>query len=183
MKVPRRLCAPGLLRPPCSHGLSHHPHCALWPPSVWPLPTQLGRSRAIFPLHWLERVRLAGVVRASCQVSLGPPVVMGWGGGSQCLTSVSHPRPKNKGFIDLNPDPCFSNHPQPTSHNQHSLILASSRSVRTKQKGLIYTNMGRPGSGKFGGPRGRVWAPVTLNPRAGRVQRMGSCEYSGHPEK
>ena len=114
----------------------------------------------------------------------GPTRCLGMGGGgSQCLTSVSHPRPKNKGFIDLNPDPCSSNHPQPTSHNQHSLILASSRSVRTKQKGLIYTNMGRPGSGKFGGPRGRVWAPVTLNPRAGRVQRMGSCEYSGHPEK
>lgn len=105
------------------------PHCTPWPPS--PDPEALGRSRAIFLLHRLERVRLAGVVRAPGQVSLGPPVVItGLGcGGSQCLTSALHPQPKNKAFTDLNPDPCFSNthSPFPTISTASSGFLASSR--------------------------------------------------------
>ena len=29
---------------------------------------------------------------------------------------------KNKGFMDLTPDPHLSNHPQPITHHEHSLI-------------------------------------------------------------
>lgn len=29
---------------------------------------------------------------------------------------------KNKGFMDLTPDPRLSNHPQPITHHEHSLI-------------------------------------------------------------
>lgn len=101
-----------LLQPRCDR--LPDPWCMAWPPSVWPPqvqehlespepfgPTALGR------LEWAWQLGLAGFSGPTCYQDRAHDASL----------QPSHLRPKNKGFVDLNPDPCLSNHQQLISHH------------------------------------------------------------------
>lgn len=110
------------------------------------------RGTWAFQSHLPAAQAREGVAGCSCkgpgQISLGPPHVM-----MRELTvphfSLTSPAEK-QGVHGFEPDPCFSNHPQQISHNVFAQPSLVSLQVTdwSLYKGLIYTNMGRLGSGK-----------------------------------